>query len=108
MIATNLITLDTTVTMTTNGNNAQIVKDSQAVMPIVITCIAVFVITVITASFIVAIVIIVKSKAKIKMELDHARIRMNAEIYEEIDSNQISASPVDTNKNIAYAEISKK
>ena len=65
------------------------------------------VITVITASFITATVILIKSKAKIKMELEHAKIRMNTEIYEEIDCNQIPASPVNTNKNVAYAEVSK-
>lgn len=66
-----------------------------------------FVITVIIASFITATVILIKSKAKIKMELEHAKIRMNTEIYEEIDCNQIPASPVNTNKNVAYAEVSK-
>jgi hypothetical protein len=88
-------------------------KDTQAVTPIIIiTCIAVLLIAVITASFITAIVIIVRSKAKIKMELEHTKIRMNTEIYEEIDCNEMSDSaspgPVDTNKNIAYAEVSKK
>ena len=53
-------------------------------------------------------VVLIRSKAKIIMELERAKVRMNAEIYEEIDCNQISASPVDTNKNIAYADITSK
>ena len=79
--------------------------DTQAVIPIIITCIAVLVITVITASFITATVTLIKDKYG--FELEHAKIRMNTEIYEEIDCNQIPASPVNTNKNVAYAEVSK-
>lgn len=43
------------------------------------------------------------------MELEHAKNRMNAEIYEEIDCNEMSipVPPVNTDKNIAYAEVSK-
>ena len=84
-------------------------KDAQTVMPIVISCIAVLLIAIVTVSFIVATVTLVWSRAKIKMELEHAKNRMNAEIYEEIDCNEMSipVPRVNTDKNIAYAEVSK-
>ena len=72
---------------------------------------AVFVIILITASFIVATIILVRNRAKIKGELEQAiaaKVKMNAEIYEEIDCSQIPVSPVDTNINIAYSEITPK
>ena len=102
------LALDTTVTTITKTTNAHLVKDTQAVIPIIITCIAVFVIAVVIATFITTTVVLIRSKAKIKKELEDTKARMNTEIYEEIDCRQISATPVDTNKNIAYAEVSRQ
>ena len=94
--------------MITNANNAHLVKDAQAVIPIIITCIAVPVIAVVIATFVATTVILIRSKAKVKKELEHTKARMNTEIYEEIDCHHMSTTPVDTNKNIAYAEVSRQ
>ena len=77
-------------------------------MIITISSVAMLVVAATVATLVTATIILVRGKSKIKAELGEAnaaRARLDAEIYEQIDSNQTPLSLVDTDKNIAYVHV---
>ena len=80
----------------------------EPVMIITISSVAMLVVAATVATLVTATIILVRGKSKIKAELGEAnaaRARLDAEIYEQIDSNQTPLSLVDTDKNIAYVHV---